>query len=282
MFQTRLTKRARLRTFGAACTAAAASLALLPGIAASAAPAAASKAGKPTIVLQHGAWADGSSWRSVIERLQNRGFTVVAPPNQLRGVIADSTSLASYLHTIPGPVVLVGHSYGGFVITNAALGKANVKALVYINAFIPDVGENIIALTRGSCLSGDPRKIFNAVPYAVGVDLYLQTAPNPPYPGSAQCLANGLSPQAAAAVTAVQRPLALNALVEPSGLPAWRTIPSWSLIGTDDRVIPPDQQRYMSERAKAQTATADAGHLSLVTRPDAVTDLILDAANAAH
>ncbi len=280
MFGIRVTTHLSLRTLSVAGTAAVAGLALLPGVVASATPAAISNPSKPTIVLQHGAWADGSSWHSVIERLQDRGFTVLAPPNQLRGGIADSAHLASYLHTVSGPVVLVGHSYGGFVITNAALGNANVKALVYIDAFIPDVGDNVLALTSGSCLNGDPRKIFNAVPYAVGVDLYLQTAPNPPYPGSAQCFANGLPPQQAAAVAAVQRPLALSALVEPSGLPAWRTIPSWSLIGTDDRVIPAAQQEFMSKRANAHIATTDSGHLSLVTRPDAVTDVIVAAVNA--
>ena len=279
MFGLRVSKRRQLR-LRVAGTTAVASLALLPAVVASATPAPLSNPNKPTIVLQHGAWADGSSWRGVIERLQDRGFTVLAPPNQLRGVITDSVQLASYLHTVSGPVVLVGHSYGGFVITNAPLGKANVKALVYIDAFIPDVGDNILTLTPGSCLNGDPRKIFQAVPYAVGVDLYLQNAPNPPYPGSAQCFANGLPPQEAEAVTAVQRPLALSALIEPSGLPAWRTIPSWSLIGTDDRVIPPAQQQRMSTRANAHITTTDAGHLSLITRPNAVTEVIVAAVNA--
>ncbi len=278
-FTTPKARPRQLRIFGVACTTAVASLALLPGVV-SAAPAAVSKHGRPTIVLEHGAWADGSSWRRVMERLQDRGFTVLAPPNQLRGGIVDSTYLASYLHKVSGPVVLVGHSYGGFVISNAALGKSNVKALVYINAYIPDVGENILRLSPGSCLNGDPRKIFDAVPYAVGVDLFLQTAPNPPYPGSAECFANGLSSQEAAAVAAVQRPLALSALAEPSGLPAWRAIPSWSLVGTEDRVIPPAQQQFMSKRANAHIATTDAGHLSLVSRPDAVTDIIIAAADA--
>jgi pimeloyl-ACP methyl ester carboxylesterase len=279
-FTTRRARRRQLWISTVAGTVAVAGYALLPGVVASAAPAAMSRPGKPTIVLEHGAWADGSSWRSVIERLQHRGFTVLAPPNQLRGGAADSTYLASYLRKLSGPVVLVGHSYGGVVITNAAVGNTDIKALVYIDAYIPDAGDNILKLSPGSCLNGDPRKIFDTMPYAVGVDLYLQVAPNPPYPGSAQCFANGLAPQEAAAVASVQRPLALSALAEPSGVPAWRTIPSWSLIGTDDRVIPPAQQQFMSNRANAHIATTDAGHLSLVTRPDAVTEVIVAAVDA--
>ena len=114
---------------------------------------------RPTIVLVHGDWADASSWNAVIERLQDRGFTVVAPPNLLRGVSQDAPYLASYLQTIPGPIVLVGHSYGGFVITNAATGNPNVKALVYIDAVVPDQGETLGGLAAGtdSCVIVDAR-----------------------------------------------------------------------------------------------------------------------------
>ncbi len=223
-------RRGRLRLLGRA-VAAVAGLAFLPGVVASATPTAASAGGKPTIVLEHGAWVDGSSWRGVIERLQDRGFTVLAPPNELRGGKVDSTYLASFLHALSGPVVLVGHSYGGYVITNAAAGNPAVKALVYIDAFIPDAGKNVLA-------------------------------------------------REAAVVAAVQRPIALHALVEPSGVPAWRTIPSWALVGTDDRVTTPAEQEFMATRANAHTVKVDAGHLSLITRPDAVTDLIVTAVNA--
>src|SRR5918996_2905792 len=118
---------------------------------------------RPTIVLVHGDWADASSWNGVIRRLQDRGFTVVAPPNTLRGPSQDAPYLASYLQTIPGPIVLVAHSYGGFVITNAATGNPNVEALVYIDAFIPDEGENALDLLagRGSCVDFPA---FNPVP----------------------------------------------------------------------------------------------------------------------
>jgi pimeloyl-ACP methyl ester carboxylesterase len=234
---------------------------------------------QPTIVLVHGDWADGSSWSGVIERLQRRGFTVVAPPNPLRGPSSDAAYLASFLQTIPGPIVLVGHSYGGFVITNAATGNANVKALVYVDAFIPDVGQTVGGLAAGSCL--DPDTAFNAVPSAGGVvDLYLRSEANPPYPGFAQCFANGVSPKQAAVLAAVQRPAALAQFGEPSGPPAWETIPSWALIGTADRAIPPDQQRAMATNAGAQISTVKAGHLSLVSRPNEVTNIIQTAVDA--
>jgi len=127
---------------------------------------------KPTIVLEHGAWADASSWDKVIVQLHEDGFTVYAPPNPLRGVTYDSTYLSDFLSTIPGPIVLVGHSYGGFVITNAATGNANVKALVYVDAFIPDQGETLLDLVSaqpGSCLGGNPADVFNFAPYPGGI-----------------------------------------------------------------------------------------------------------------
>jgi pimeloyl-ACP methyl ester carboxylesterase len=235
---------------------------------------------KPTIVLVHGDWADGSSWSSVIARLKDRGFTVVAPPNPLRGPTEDSAYLASYLQTISGPIVLVGHSYGGFVITNAATGNGNVKALVYIDAFIPDLNQRLIDLTAGSGSCLDPNTAFNAVPFSGGVDLYLRTEANPPYTGFTQCFANGVDPPTAAVLVAVQRPAALAQLFEPSGPPAWKTIPAWSLIGTLDNAVPPALQEAMSSHAGAHISTVKAGHLSLITRPDAVTKIILAAVDA--
>jgi pimeloyl-ACP methyl ester carboxylesterase len=233
----------------------------------------------PTIVLVHGDWADASSWDGVIERLQRRGFTVVAPPNPLRGPASDAPYLASFLQTIPGPIVLVAHSYGGFVATNAATGNANVRALVYIDALIPDTGQTAAELVPGSCV--DPATAFNAVPAPGGVvDLYLRSEENPPYPGFSECFANGVNRSQAAVLAAVQRPAAFDQFTEPSGPPAWETIPSWSLIGTADRVITPAQQRAMSTNAGAQIATVDTGHLSLVIRPNVVTRLIETAVDA--
>jgi pimeloyl-ACP methyl ester carboxylesterase len=233
---------------------------------------------RPTIVLVHGDWADGSSWDAVVARLQARGFTVLAPPNPLRAPTSDAAYLASFLQTISGPIVLAGHSYGGFVITNAARGNTNVKALVYVDAFIPEAGQVLAELTVGSCL--DPATAFKAVPVAGDVDLYLRPEANPPYPGFAECFANGVNRRDAAVLTATQRPAAASQLGEPSGPPAWATIPAWALIGTADRVITPAQQRTMAEHAGARISTVNAGHLSLITRPEAVTKFIVAASDA--
>ena len=155
-----------------------------------------------------------------------------------------------------------------------------MKALVYVDAFVPDVGQPLGALTTGSCLGVDTTKSFKPVPVPGGVDLYVQIAPNPPYIGFAQCFANGVPPAEAAVLAVSQRPLSAAALADPSGPPAWKTIPSWSLIGTQDRVIPPAQQQAMSSHAHAHIETFDAGHLGLITRPGAVVRIIDDAVNA--
>ena len=239
-----------------------------------------SERAKPTIVLLHGDWADGSSWNAVATRLIHRGYNVVVPPNPLRGPIEDSADVKSFLETIQGPIVLVAHSYGGFVATNAAVGLTNVKALVYIDAFIPDAGDTLFGLAPDSCVAADPAKVFKAVPVAGGADLYLQTAPNPPYTGFAECFANGVDPETTALLAATQRPASSNQVGEASGPPAWKTIPSWSLIGTQDHVIPAARQEFMSTRANATIETVDAGHLSLITRPSTVTHMIEAAAAA--
>ena len=246
-----------------------------------------SSAPKPTIVLEHGAWADASSWAGVIQRLQQAGYTVDAPPNPLQGLDYDSATLADYLHTITGPVILVGHSYGGAVITNAATGNPNVKALVYVDAFIPAKGETLLQLINaqpGSCLAANPADVFTPVSYpgapAGDEDLYLRTAPDAAYPGFAQCFANGLPASQAALLAATQRPLTFSAASAPSGTPAWQTIPSWSVVGTADHAIPPAEQLFMSERAGAHITEVDAGHLSLLSDPGAVTRTIIRAADA--
>jgi pimeloyl-ACP methyl ester carboxylesterase len=235
---------------------------------------------RPTIVLVHGDWADASSWNAVIERLQDRGFTVVAPPNLLRGPSQDAPYLASYLQTIPGPIVLVAHSYGGFVITNAATGNPNVKALVYIDSFAPDENETAFDLVGGtsSCVLADGA--FNQVPIAGGVDLYLNWEASRQYAGFLGCFANGVDEATARLLAATQRPAAAAQFSDPSGPPAWKTIPSWALLGTQDNVIPPTLQEEMYGRAGAQVTRVKAGHLSLLTRPDAVVRVILSAVEA--
>ena len=240
---------------------------------------------KPIIVLEPGAWADGSSWDGVIGLLQADGYPVYAPPNPLRGLANDSATLSDFLKTLSGPVILVGHSYGGMVITNAATGDPNVKALVYINAFIPALGETAFGLTAaqpGSCVGS--ANAFLAVPYpgapAGDFDTYLKTGPDLPYPGFAQCFANGLPASRAAMLAATQRPIAFSAGSAASGIPGWQTIPSWSLIGTADHVIPPAEQLFMSQRAHARITEINAGHLSLISHPGAVTRVIIAAARA--
>ena len=234
---------------------------------------------RPTIVLVHGDWADASSWTSVTKRLQRKGFTVVAPPNLLRGPDTDAPYLASYLKSISGRIVLVAHSYGGFVATNAATGNDNVKALVYIDAFAPAQGETAGELVaRGhSCVDANA---LNPVSYDGGVDLYLRWDANLTYPGFIECFANGVDRRQAAVLAAGQRPAAPAQFTEPSGPPAWKTIPSWSLIGTQDHVIPLALQEEMSSRAGAHITRIKAGHLSLITNPDDVTTVILAAVDA--
>ena len=234
---------------------------------------------KPTIVLVHGDWADASSWTSVLERLQEKGLNVVAPPNPLRGPAKDAPYLASYLQTIPGPIVLVAHSYGGFVTTNAATGNPNVKALVYIDSFMPDEGENLAELTAdwNSCVTQDA---LNPVPYDGGVDLYLRWDANRGYPGYTNCFANGVNARQAAILFAEQRPADISQFSEASGPPAWKAIPSWVLIGTEDHVIPPALQEHFASRAGAHVTRIAAGHLSLITNPAAVTKVVLSAVEA--
>jgi pimeloyl-ACP methyl ester carboxylesterase len=234
---------------------------------------------KPTIVLIHGAWADASSWSRVIERLVREGFTVTAPPNNLRGLGADAAYVRAYLETVPGPIVLVAHSYGGMVITNAATGLPNVKALVYVDAFIPDEGQPAVALTGAeSALASaatDPQSLFKLAPYPGApegsVDTYLLAAT------VAESFAQDLTPDEQALITATQRPGALAGLAEPSGPPAWKDIPAWAVVGTQDRIITPGSQRQMAENANAQITEVEASHVSMVSHPDAIVDVILSA-----
>lgn len=238
---------------------------------------------RPVIVLEHGAWADSSSWNEVIARLRQAGFTVYAPPNPLRGLPEDAAYLKDFLMqnaALAGqPVVLVGHSYGGAVITNAAAGDPLVKALVYVDAFIPDNGQSIgglLGAMPGSCIA-DPAS-YNGVPYPDAppsvADVYLQPGK---FPG---CFASGLPAARAAVLAATQRPLSSKAVGDASGTPAWATIPSWAVVGTADKVIPPAELLAMAAHAGAAVTKVNAGHLSLITAAATVARVIIKAAEA--
>jgi pimeloyl-ACP methyl ester carboxylesterase len=230
---------------------------------------------KPTIVLVHGAWADASSWFPVEERLIEQGYTVYAPPNPLRGVKYDSEYLRSFLATLSGPVVLVGHSYGGFVETGAATGDANVKALVYVAAFAPEEGESageVEARNPGSEAAGTA---LTPRPYPGGTDLYITSS------DFHRVFCADLPARQAALMAASQRPLSANAFAEPSSAPAWRTIPSWYMVATEDHAIPPQTERFMARRMHAHTIEVRSSHVAMLSHPEATTKLIVEAAHAA-
>ena len=238
-------------------------------------------ASKPSIVLVHGAWADSGSWDAVVRRLQGMGYTIYVPPNPLRGLSNDSGTIADFLSTIPGPIVLVGHSYGGAVITNAATGNTNVKALVYVDAFIPAAGEVVSQLITdpSSCLAvPDLSTVLDFVPFPgapAGVfDAYVKQSL---FPG---CFANGLGAARGGVLAATQRPLSTAAFAEPSGVPAWQTLSSWAVVGTHDHVIPKSDQLAMANRAHAHITKVDAPHLSMISSPSAVVRVIVEAAQA--
>lgn len=233
---------------------------------------------KPTIVLVHGAFAESASWDKVVSRLIGKGYPVVAVANPLRGVRSDAAYVATVLGSIPGPVVLVGHSYGGTVITNAATGNANVKALVYVAAFAPDEGES--AADLAGRYPGSTLGPTLAPPVALpdgNKDLYIQASKF-----HAQFAAD-LPASQARLMAVAQRPIVEAALGERSGPPAWKTIPSWFIYGTRDRNIPPELQPWMARRAGARKVVEvkGASHVVMTSHPDLVAKLIEEAARAA-
>jgi pimeloyl-ACP methyl ester carboxylesterase len=228
---------------------------------------------KPTIVLVHGAFADASSWNGVTKRLQREGYTVIAPPNPLRGTTADAAYIASVLAAVPGPIVLVAHSYGGAVITNAATGNPNVKALVYVAALIPDAGETGADLLRfpGSLivLPPSPEATVTGRPFPGGLDFYVNAEP------FRKIFAADLPAEETALLAAAQRPLAAAAFTDASGPPAWKTIPSRALVATQDNTIGTANTRFQAKRAApSRTVEIDASHAVLLSHPEAVVDLI--------
>jgi pimeloyl-ACP methyl ester carboxylesterase len=241
-------------------------------------PAPASAATKPTVVFVHGAFADSSGWSGETQALGRTGYRTIAFSNPLRGLSADAAGLRLFLSTIRGPIVLVGHSYGGAVITNAATGNPNVKALVYIAAFAPDAGETLQDLQE---------KVPGGMvaPATLDIRPYLlpdgkTAAPEGSIKPSVfrRIFAADLPRDEAAVMAATQRPVALSVLGEPSGEPAWKAIPSWYMVAGKDRAIGAGLERFMAKRMGAKTVVAKgASHAVLVSQPKRVTKLVLEA-----
>ena len=279
----RLVGRRSVLATGAAATLAVAG-ALIPGQAnaapsATASPQRTPRQPLPSIVLVHGAFADGSSWNAVASLLLARGYTVYSPPNPLRGIFSDADYLRAYLSTIPGQVTLVGHSYGGAVITNAAVGSPGVKSLVYVAAYALAEGETIAAaneLGGGTSLLGQHIQVRPFPGAAPGdVDAYI----DPDH--FREVFAQDLPRHTTALMAVAQRPLAASALGTPSGPPAWSRLPSWYLIAADDHAIPPEAEQAMAKRARARTVKVSSSHAAMLSHPVAVAELIV-AASKGH
>jgi pimeloyl-ACP methyl ester carboxylesterase len=234
---------------------------------------------KPTIVLVHGAFADGSSWAGIIQRLQQQGYTVVAPANPLRGVLADSAYLASLLGQIDGPVLLAGHSYGGAVISNAAASAPNVLGLVFVAAFAPDEGERLGEVTPSSKDS-----ILNTAlvqynyPAGPGGETAVEFGINPAL--LREAFAADLPEEQTALMAATQRPVSAAAFSDASGPAAWKKLPSWAVVATGDKAAGADLVRSMAQRAGADIVEVEGSHVIMISQPQAVTDHILTAARA--
>jgi len=234
----------------------------------------------PTVVLVHGAFADGSSWNAVIERLNHSGVAVTAVANPLRGISIDSAYVAGVFEQIPGPVVAVGHSYGGAVITNAATEAENVVGLVFVAAFAPEEGERLgeVSATSKDSVLGTVL-VPHHYPSADGgeaVEFTIDPA------GLRDAFAADLPPAQAVLLAATQRPVAELAFNEPNGAPAWKRLPSWAVVATADKAAGTDITRSMAERAGATITEVDASHVPMVSQPEAVTDVILEAVAAAR
>jgi pimeloyl-ACP methyl ester carboxylesterase len=238
-------------------------------------------AARPTVVLVHGAFADASSWNDVIERLQADGVQVTAPANPLRGISIDSAYINSFLDQIPGPILAVGHSYGGAVITNAATNANNVVGLVYVAAFAPDEGERLIEIENDSKDS-----VLNTAlmplqyPTGEGEETAVEFAIDPAKFHDA--FAADLPAEQSAVMAATQHPVAELAFSEPNGEPAWKNLPSWAVVSSGDKAAGADVVRSMAERAGATiTEVEGASHVIMVSQPQVVADVILTALAAA-
>jgi pimeloyl-ACP methyl ester carboxylesterase len=230
-----------------------------------------------TVALVHGAFADSSSFTGVIERLLKKGVPVTAIANPLRGISIDSAYVASALNQIPGPVLAVAHSYGGAVITNAATNAKNVVGLVYIAAFAPDEGEVLGAVTAGSKDS-----VLNSalVPHQYPTGNGTTATEFSIDPAKArEAFAADLSDAEAAVIGTIQRPISELAFGEPSGAPAWKTLPCWAVVATGDKAAGTDVVRAHAERAGAEITEIEGSHVIMISQPDAVT-AVIEAARA--
>jgi pimeloyl-ACP methyl ester carboxylesterase len=229
---------------------------------------------RPTVVLVHGAFADGSSWNDVIERLQAEGIKVTAPANPLRGISIDSAYMGSLLDQIPGPVIAVGHSYGGAVITIAATNVDNVVGLVYVAAFAPDEGERLAEIEDDSKDS-----VLNTAlmplqyPTGQGAETAVEFAIDPAKFHDA--FAADLPAEQTAVMAAPQRPIAELAFSTPTGVPAWKNLPSWAVVASGDKAAGTDVVRSMAKRAGATTTEVEGSHVIMISQPQVVTDVIL-------
>jgi pimeloyl-ACP methyl ester carboxylesterase len=233
-----------------------------------------------TVVLVHGAFADASSWNGVIERLQSHGVPAVAVANPLRGISADSAYLASVLEQIPGPIIAVGHSYGGAVISNAATGNSNVVALVFVAAFAPDEGENLGeagAQSKDSVLGTAlvPRQ-YPTHDGGSATEFFIDPAK------VRDAFAGDLSDQQAALIAATQRPVSELGFSESNGAPGWKHVPSWAVVATGDKAAGADLVRSMAERANATITEVEGSHVIMMSQPDAVAQVILEAVSSAR
>ena len=240
--------------------------------------------GTPTVAFVHGAFADSSGWSPTLAALEADGLPVIAIPNQLRGLAADANHVRSVLAGIDGPVVLVGHSYGGAVIGEAARGVDNVAALVFVAAYVLDEGESIASVLDPDRFSGSLLGPATTVERAFG---------NPGFPGGSdadlyigvehfsEVFAADVPADRARLMAFTQRPLSLSALTGiAAARPAWRDVPSWALVAEHDNAIPPAGQRWMAERAEAVIGTVASSHAVMVSQPEAVTETIREAVGA--
>jgi pimeloyl-ACP methyl ester carboxylesterase len=227
----------------------------------------------PTVLLVHGAFADGSSWREVIAELQNDGIPVRALAHPLRGLYTDAAYVAHAAAEIDGPVVLVGHSYGGMVITEAAASAPNVVGLVYVAAFIPELGESLAGINaRYPTTSAPPQLLETTFPGPSEGELQVELSVSPATFPTA--FAADLPVEEARVAAATQRPPALACFGQAATRTAWRDLPSWAVVATADQMIHPDAQRDMAERAGAGTTSVDASHAVALSQPGVVTDAI--------